>query len=64
HHPQAVYFGMRNGRLLAGGSPDEIIIGTEKDPTLRLLPPDEESAGDTDEPPAEAALAGSAERPA
>ncbi len=64
HHPQAVYFGMRNGRLLADGSPDEIIIGTEKDPTLRLLPPDEESAGDTDEPPAEAALAGSSERPA
>ncbi len=63
HHPQAGYFGMRNGRLLEEGSPDEVIRGTEKDPTLRLLPPDEESAGDTDQPPAEAALAGSADRP-
>jgi 5-methyltetrahydrofolate--homocysteine methyltransferase len=34
HHPQAIYYGMRNGRLLPDGSPDEVIRGTKRDPTL------------------------------
>jgi 5-methyltetrahydrofolate--homocysteine methyltransferase len=34
HHPQAVYFGMRNGRLLPDGSPDDVIKGTDRDPSL------------------------------
>jgi 5-methyltetrahydrofolate--homocysteine methyltransferase len=36
HHPQAVYFGMKSGRLLAPErSHDEIIRDTDRDPTLR-----------------------------
>ncbi len=34
HHPQAIYFGSRQGRLSDGGSPDELIKGSPKDPTL------------------------------
>jgi 5-methyltetrahydrofolate--homocysteine methyltransferase len=34
HHPQAGYYGMRNGRLLPGGSPDDVIRGTARDPSL------------------------------
>jgi 5-methyltetrahydrofolate--homocysteine methyltransferase len=33
HHPQAIYYGMRNGRLLADGSPDDVIRGTARDPS-------------------------------
>ena len=33
HHPQAVYFGMRNGRLLPDGSPDDVIKGSPRDPS-------------------------------
>jgi 5-methyltetrahydrofolate--homocysteine methyltransferase len=33
HHPQAGYFGMRNGRLLPDGSPDDVIRGTDRDPS-------------------------------
>jgi 5-methyltetrahydrofolate--homocysteine methyltransferase len=33
HHPQASYFGMRNGRLLAKGSPDDVIKGSPRDPS-------------------------------
>jgi 5-methyltetrahydrofolate--homocysteine methyltransferase len=33
HHPQAGYFGMRNGRLLPEGSPDDVIRGTARDPS-------------------------------
>jgi 5-methyltetrahydrofolate--homocysteine methyltransferase len=35
HHPQAVYFGMKSGRLPKPGqhAPDELIAGTEKDPS-------------------------------
>ena len=35
HHPQAVYFGMRSGTLPrnARQASDELIAGTEKDPT-------------------------------
>jgi len=34
HHPQAVYFGMKSGFIPKDSAPDEIIAGTEKDPTL------------------------------
>jgi 5-methyltetrahydrofolate--homocysteine methyltransferase len=33
HHPQAVYYGMRNGRFLENGAPDDIIRGTKRDAT-------------------------------
>ena len=33
HHPQAGYFGMRNGRLLPEGSPDDIIKDSPRDPS-------------------------------
>jgi 5-methyltetrahydrofolate--homocysteine methyltransferase len=42
HHPQAVYFGMRNGRLLPAGSPDDVIKGSARDPSLFADPGDEE----------------------
>ncbi|MDW5594374.1 methionine synthase [Conexibacter stalactiti] len=34
HHPQAVYFGMRSGFLPKEKAPDEIIAGSDKDPSL------------------------------
>jgi 5-methyltetrahydrofolate--homocysteine methyltransferase len=34
HHPQAIYFGTRQGRLLAEGSPDDLIRGSSRDPSL------------------------------
>jgi 5-methyltetrahydrofolate--homocysteine methyltransferase len=38
HHPQAVYFGMKSGRLLPPEkSHDEVIMGTDRDPTLRSV---------------------------
>jgi 5-methyltetrahydrofolate--homocysteine methyltransferase len=40
HHPQAGYFGMRNGRLLPGGSPDDVIKGSTRDPSRFILPED------------------------
>ena len=33
HHPQAVYYGMRNGRFMEDGTPDDVIKDTERDPT-------------------------------
>ena len=33
HHPQAGYYGMRNGRLLPDGSPDDVIRGSARDPS-------------------------------
>jgi 5-methyltetrahydrofolate--homocysteine methyltransferase len=33
HHPQAQYYGMRNGRFLPNGSPDDVVMGTERDAT-------------------------------
>jgi 5-methyltetrahydrofolate--homocysteine methyltransferase len=33
HHPQAGYFGMRNGRLLTDGSPDDVIKDSPRDPS-------------------------------
>jgi 5-methyltetrahydrofolate--homocysteine methyltransferase len=34
HHPQAIYFGTKQGRLLADGSPDDLIRGSSRDPSL------------------------------
>jgi 5-methyltetrahydrofolate--homocysteine methyltransferase len=34
HHPQAIYFGTRQGRLLPNGSPDDVIKGSSRDPSL------------------------------
>ncbi len=34
HHPQAIYFGTRQGRLLPEGSPDDVILGSSRDPSL------------------------------
>jgi 5-methyltetrahydrofolate--homocysteine methyltransferase len=34
HHPQAIYFGTRQGRLLQDGSPDDVIKGSDRDPSL------------------------------
>jgi 5-methyltetrahydrofolate--homocysteine methyltransferase len=34
HHPQAIYFGTRQGRLLPDGSPDDVIMGSSRDPSL------------------------------
>jgi len=34
HHPQAIYFGTRQGRLPAESSPDDIILGSSRDPSL------------------------------
>ena len=34
HHPQAIYFGTRQGRLLPDGSPDDLIKGSPRDPSL------------------------------
>jgi 5-methyltetrahydrofolate--homocysteine methyltransferase len=34
HHPQAIYYGMGNGRLLPDGSPDDVIKGSKRDPSL------------------------------
>ncbi|HEX5308403.1 MAG TPA: homocysteine S-methyltransferase family protein [Solirubrobacteraceae bacterium] len=34
HHPQAIYFGTRQGRLLPDGSPDDAIKGSSRDPSL------------------------------
>lgn len=46
HHPQAVYFGMRNGTLPKNErqASDELIAGTEKDPTRLGALPDAEPA--------------------
>jgi 5-methyltetrahydrofolate--homocysteine methyltransferase len=34
HHPQAVYFGMKSGFLPKGKAPDDIIAGSDRDPSL------------------------------
>jgi len=61
HHPQAVYFGMKSGFLPKTDrqAADELIAGTDRDPTRLATLPDEdpalespadESGADTDEP--------------
>ncbi|MBV9465689.1 MAG: dihydropteroate synthase, partial [Solirubrobacterales bacterium] len=46
HHPQAVYFGMKSGFLpkTSKQASDELIAGTEKDPTRLATLPDEDPA--------------------
>jgi len=46
HHPQAVYFGMRSGTLprTAKQASDELVAGTEKDPTRQAVLPDADPA--------------------
>jgi 5-methyltetrahydrofolate--homocysteine methyltransferase len=34
HHPQAIYFGTRQGRLPEQGTPDDVILGSSRDPSL------------------------------
>ena len=46
HHYQAGYYGMRNGRLLPDGSPDDVIKGSRRDPTRLGEDAAEELAGD------------------
>ena len=45
-HPQAIYFGTRQGRLLPDGSPDDVIKGSKRDPSLFGQVDAEELAGD------------------
>ncbi len=33
HHPQAIYFAMKSGRLLKEFAPDDVIAGTDRDPS-------------------------------
>ena len=49
HHPQAIYFGTRQGRLLPDGSPDDIIKGSDRDASLPGF--GEERAPAEQEPP-------------
>ncbi len=58
HHPEAVYFGMRSGTLprTAKQASDELIAGTEKDPTLQAVLPDQDPADGSSE--GEPAMAG------
>jgi 5-methyltetrahydrofolate--homocysteine methyltransferase len=42
HHPQAIYFGTRQGRLLADGSPDDLIRGSSRDPSMTGASGDDE----------------------
>jgi 5-methyltetrahydrofolate--homocysteine methyltransferase len=46
HHPQAVYFGMKSGTLPKSGrqAADELIAGTDRDPTRLAQLPDAEPA--------------------
>ncbi|MGZ4177258.1 MAG: homocysteine S-methyltransferase family protein [Solirubrobacteraceae bacterium] len=54
HHPQAVYFGIKSGMLpkTAKQAADELIAGTEKDPTQLAQLPDSDPAGDAEGQPA------------
>ncbi len=39
HHPQAIYFSMKQGKLVSPEkSEDDVIRGTDRDPTLRAVP--------------------------
>ena len=54
HHPQAVYFGMRNGTLPRNErqASDDLIAGTEKDPTRLGVLPDADPVDPTGGDPA------------
>jgi 5-methyltetrahydrofolate--homocysteine methyltransferase len=65
HHPQAIYFGTRQGRLLENGSPDDVIKGSPRDPSLfdaaeKTAPPlgDEDPPAGAVEEEGEPAMAG------
>ncbi|HEX8714196.1 MAG TPA: vitamin B12 dependent-methionine synthase activation domain-containing protein, partial [Solirubrobacteraceae bacterium] len=60
HHPQAIYFGTRQGRLLPDGSPDDLIRGSARDPSLFGEIGDEEPPEGAVESEDEPALAGEA----
>jgi len=42
HHPQAEYFGMKNGRIRDVAPPDDLIKGSDRDPTVRAALDDED----------------------
>jgi 5-methyltetrahydrofolate--homocysteine methyltransferase len=48
HHPQAIYFGMKSGRLPRDErqAHDELIAGTDRDPTRRAVLGDDDPAGE------------------
>jgi 5-methyltetrahydrofolate--homocysteine methyltransferase len=50
HHPQAIYFGTRQGRLLPNGSPDDLIKGSPRDPSLFAAGDSAPELGDEDPP--------------
>ena len=50
HHPQAIYFGTRQGRLLENGSPDDLIKGSHRDPSLFGADENGPPLGDEDPP--------------
>jgi 5-methyltetrahydrofolate--homocysteine methyltransferase len=58
HHPQAVYFGMKSGRLPEDVAPDAIIAGSDRDPSAV----DEDPPDGPIEEEAEPALASSSGR--
>jgi 5-methyltetrahydrofolate--homocysteine methyltransferase len=58
HHPQAIYFGTRQGRLLENGSPDDLIKGSPRDPSLFGELGDEDPPEGTVEEEDEPAMAG------
>jgi len=45
HHPQAEYFGMKSGRIRDVAPPDDLIKGSDRDPTRRALLTDAVPAG-------------------
>ena len=51
HHPQAIYFGTRQGRLLPDGSPDDLIRGSSRDPSLFASADGAAAELDDSEPP-------------
>jgi 5-methyltetrahydrofolate--homocysteine methyltransferase len=58
HHPQAIYFGTRQGRLLPNGSPDDVIRGSNRDPSLFADLDDEDPPDGAVEAEDEPAMAG------
>ncbi len=58
HHPQAIYFGTRQGRLLPNGSPDDLIRGSARDPSLFAELDDEDPPEGAVEGEDEPAMAG------
>jgi 5-methyltetrahydrofolate--homocysteine methyltransferase len=60
HHPQAIYFGTRQGRLPAQSAPDDLIRGSSRDPSLFGELPDEDPPEGASEAEDEPAMAGEA----